>query len=245
MTAVEDADALEATLRAIGDPVRAANERRYLKSELEFIGVGVPAVRKAVRAYLGAHRDLGRPEVIALVEALWRTPVHERRVMAIELLNTRARLLDAADLEVVERLLRDSYTWAYVDGLATGVVGDLVVRYPELNATLDRWATDADFWIRRSSMLALLRPISRGGGDFERFARYADAMLEEREFFIRKAIGWVLRETSKRRPEVVAAWVAPRTARMSGVTIREAVKYLEPVQREALLSAYRERRAAV
>jgi len=63
---------------------------------------------------------------------------------------------------------------------------------------LDRCCDD-DFWLRRSAMLGLLRPLRAGGGDFERFARYADAMLEEKEFFVRKAIGWVLREVAKRR----------------------------------------------
>jgi 3-methyladenine DNA glycosylase AlkD len=62
----------------------------------------------------------------------------------------------------------------------------------------------------------------------ETFARYADGMLSEREFFIRKAIGWVLRETGKKRPELVAAWLAPRAHRASGLTVREAVKYLPP-----------------
>ena len=69
-------------------------------------------------------------------------------------------------------------------------------------------------------------------------------MLEEREFFIRKAIGWVLREASKQRPDEVAAWVAPRSHRASGVTMREAVKYLEPSMAERLMTAYRERRPA-
>jgi 3-methyladenine DNA glycosylase AlkD len=76
-------------------------------------------------------------------------------------------------------------------------------------------------------MLALLVPLRRGGGDFERFSRYADAMLEEREFFIRKAIGWVLRDTSKKRPAMIAEWLAPRMHRASGVTLREALKYLD------------------
>jgi len=87
-------------------------------------------------------------------------------------------------------------------------------------------------------------PLRRGGGDFERFARYADAMLDEHEFFIRKAIGWVLRETGKRRPDLVADWLAPRIPRASGVTVREAVKPLPPARREELLAAYRARRAA-
>jgi hypothetical protein len=69
---------------------------------------------------------------------------------------------------------------ALVDGLSASVVGGLLQRYPELAETLDRWSTDEDFWIRRSALLALLLPLRRGQGDFARFGRYADAMLEER-----------------------------------------------------------------
>jgi 3-methyladenine DNA glycosylase AlkD len=69
-------------------------------------------------------------------------------------------------------------------------------------------------------------------------------MLEEREFFIRKAIGWVLREAGKRQPDAVAAWLAPRTHRASGVTMREAVKYLPPAVAGELMAAYRDRRPA-
>jgi 3-methyladenine DNA glycosylase AlkD len=129
-----------------------------------------------------------------------------------------------------------SRTWALVDGLASSVVGPLVERQPELAATLDRWAADEDIWVRRSALLALLLPLRRGEGDFERFSRYADAMLAEREFFIRKAIGWVLRETSKKSPELVYDWIRDRAARASGVTIREAVKYISEEQREDVLA---------
>jgi 3-methyladenine DNA glycosylase AlkD len=80
--------------------------------------------------------------------------------------------------------------------------------------------------------------------DPDRFLGRAEPMLDEREFFIRKAIGWVLRELGKRRPETVAAWLAPRTQRASGVTMREAVKYLPPDDRDRLTRAYRERRPA-
>jgi 3-methyladenine DNA glycosylase AlkD len=69
-------------------------------------------------------------------------------------------------------------------------------------------------------------------------------MLDEKEFFIRKAIGWVLREAGRRRPDEVAAWLGPRTHRASGVTMREAVKRLAPADAERLMTAYRERRPA-
>jgi 3-methyladenine DNA glycosylase AlkD len=156
---------------------------------------------------------------------------------AVELLDLGVELLRPEDLRLVERLLRDSRTWALVDGLAASVAGPLVERNPELGAILDRWAVDDDVWLRRSSLLALLLPLRRGAGEFDRFSRYADVMLDEREFFIRKAIGGVLRETGRKRPDLVYAWLEPRASRASGITVREAVKYLSPEQRGAILSA--------
>ena len=142
-----------------------------------------------------------------------------------------------ADLPMLERFLRESGTWALVDEIAPRLVGTLQVEHPQLGVVLDRWAVDDDFWMRRAAMLALLLPLREGGGDFDRFARYADAQLEDREFFIRKAIGWILRDTAKRRPELVYDWLLPRAARASGVTIREAVKPLSDEQRSAILAA--------
>jgi 3-methyladenine DNA glycosylase AlkD len=228
-----------AALRAAGDPQRAVQEKRYLKSELTHFGASVPAIRRVVTGFARRHPEPTRPELVALVEGLWAETVHERRMAAVELLDVYGSLLEPADLPLVERLIRESRTWALVDGLAATVAGGLVERFPELAGTLDRWATDDDFWIRRSALLAHLEPLRRGEGDFPRFARYADGMLEEREFFIRKAIGWVLREASKKRPDLVARWLRPRAARASGVTVREAVKHLPDEEREAIFAARR------
>ena len=159
-------------------------------------------------------------------------------MVAILLLEAFQPLLRPTDLRLLERLIRQSRTWAFVDELAVAIVGPLVERSPAVLRVIDRWAEDEDFWLRRSAMLALLRPLRRGDGDFRRFARYADRMLEEREFFIRKSIGWILREAGKPRPEMVYAWLLPRATRASGVTVREAVKYLSSAQRAAVLAAY-------
>ncbi len=104
---------------------------------------------------------------------------------------------------------------------------------------LDRWAGDEDFWIRRTALLALVVALRRGEGDFERISIYADAMLDDQEFFVWKAIGWVLRETAKKRPNLVYTWLLPRAARASGVTIRAAIKPLPEQQRMAVLAARR------
>ena len=228
-----------ASLRAAGDPNRAIEVKRYLKSDLEFLGMSMSTLRAIVTGSLRDRPGLTRRDLIALARALWREPVFERRIAAVEILDARKALLEPSDVAVIETFIRHSQTWALVDPLAVNVCGDLVERFPELEAVLDGWAVDDDFWIRRSALLALLIPLRRGEGDFERFGRYAEAMLEEREFFIRKAIGWVLRETSKKRADLVYRWLKPRASRASGVTMREAVKYLPPKQRNEILAAYK------
>jgi len=219
-----------------GSPARAAAEKAYLKSQLDHLGVGVPKVRAIVRAAVKARPELGRDELVAAVQVLWRHRLHEARLAAVELLCDHVELLGAADLALVETMIRGANTWAFVDPLATVVAGGLVEQFPALTRSLDRWSRDDDFWIRRAAMLALLVPMRRGAGDFARFARYADAMLDEKEFFIRKAIGWVLREVARKRPALVFDWLAPRAPRASGVTMREAVKYLSAAQRAKLVS---------
>ncbi len=236
MDARAAAQELERRLGAVARAERAEQERRYLKSSLHHLGVSVPAIRRTALGFLGEH-ELDRSELLALARALWEEPVHERRMAAVEILAERANLLRPDDLPFVEELLRESRTWALADPLAIQVAGSLVDRWPELGSTLDRWAGDEDFWVRRSAMLALLPGLRAGAGDLDRFLGYANSMLEEREFFIRKAIGWVLRETGKRRPGVVVRWLGPRAGRASGVTLREAVKHLSEGQRERILRA--------
>ena len=232
------AAAIDLELRRCRNPARAPFEKAYLKSDLEFLGVGLPEMRRIVRAVKQQDGELNRHELLALVRALWKTPLFERRMMVVLLLEAFQPLLQRADISMLERLIRQSKTWAFVDELAIAITGPLVERDPALLRVLDRWATDPDFWVRRSAMLALLRPLRRGRGDFLRFSRYADRMLEDREFFIRKSIGWVLRETGKPQPDMVFAWLLPRASRASGITVREAVKYLSPAQRAEVLAAY-------
>jgi 3-methyladenine DNA glycosylase AlkD len=229
--------AIRRALEPHRDAVRAVQEKRYLKSGLDFLGVGTPVLRNTVKDVLRTNTDLGRTELLETVHALWTLGVHELRAAAVLLLEARVSVLEVRDMAEIERLIRESASWAYVDALAVHVAGRLVTRLPELASTLDRWAIDSDFWFRRAAMLALLEPLRKGGGDFARFARYADAMLAEREFFIRKAIGWVLREVGKKRPGLVVGFLEPRLDRVSGLALREAIKHLPPAQRTALLSA--------
>jgi 3-methyladenine DNA glycosylase AlkD len=240
------ANTMESELRAAGTPERAVKEKAYLKSRLDFAGASLPAIRGCARQVRRDNPDLSGSDVLALADELWASSLHERRMVAVVLLELFAAQLVPADLDRLERLVRDSYTWALVDGLAADVAASITAAYPgdpTVDAVVRRWAGDDDLWVRRSALLAHLKTLGRRGSfeGWTRFCELADAMLDEREFFVRKAIGWVLREASKTHPDQVAGWLRPRTDRVSGVTIREAVRYLSETDRASLMAAYRAR----
>jgi 3-methyladenine DNA glycosylase AlkD len=226
---------LEADLRTHADAERADRERAYLKSDLAHLGVPVPIVRREVRALLRAEPVADARDLIARVEALWSRGVHDLRLAGAELAAAEEQRIDPSELDRLACWLREARTWALVDVLAPRVVGPMLGRHPEVDDVLTRWSRDEDAWLRRAALLAYLLPLRRGEAVFERFSAHADALLEDRSFWVRKALGWTLRERAKRRPDEVTAWLMPRRARASRLTLREATKRLPMEAREALL----------
>jgi 3-methyladenine DNA glycosylase AlkD len=231
---------ITADLEAVATPDRAEREKSYLKSDLIFLGASVPQIRRVATQVHRAHSALAHKHLRLLADALWGRRIHELRMAAVELLSLSIAQLTPADQRWLRGLIEESKTWALVDGLAISVVGALVDHYPaEMDPVIRAWAVDEGLWVRRTSLLAHLPGLRSGAGDFRRFGELADPLLDEKEFYIPKAIGWVLREAGKRRPDDVIAWLEPRVQRASGITVREAVKYLPEADRGRLLEARR------
>ena len=227
---------LIAQLRAQAKPERAAGEKQYLRSDLHFHGVSVPLCYAILRAWLKAHPALTPGEMGALAAALWASDWHEERTLAIFLFEERPKLLTLDHLPVIETMIREANTWAHIDEIAIHVVGVLLERHPDaMRAHLLHWAGDANFWVRRVPVLAQNGQFRKGGGDFALFEQIAAPMLDEgkawtkdERFFIRKAMGWALRELCKHHPAWVVDFVNRHGARMSGLTLREATRKLPP-----------------
>lgn len=213
---------------------RAVGEKAYLKSDLTFIGTMMPEIREAATEFARGHPDLTRTDLRRIVDELWATDVFELRSCGIALLSRRVKLLEERDLPWLIGLVRRSQTWAHVDWLAAEVVAPVVGESRTALRRLSMWARDDYFWVRRTALLAQLPQLRREGGDFALFARLASGMLEEREFFIRKAIGWVLREVSKKRPRLVFEFLRDHRNEVSALTLREGAKYLPAAQRRSL-----------
>jgi 3-methyladenine DNA glycosylase AlkD len=223
----------------LGDPRRAAGEKAYLKSALRFHGVTVPQVRRAAVGLVREHPHLTPAQLRTLCDQLFATDFHDLRSLAIGLLEKKVALLQARDLPWLVEVVRLTANWAHVDWLATKVVGPLVAALPAARRArqLGSWARDGHLWVRRTALLAQLDELRAGGGDFALFAALAGPMLEEKEFFIRKAIGWVLREVSHRRPALTFAFLQQHRPHLSGLTFREGSRRLPPAMQKALAVA--------
>ncbi len=213
-------DSLLDKAQAAGSLERSEHDKDYLKSDLKHFGMTVPDARKTAKWLLAEHPDL-RAEPWALVEACWDTGVYDlRSIMSFYL--ERATLGPEA-AEHLERLLARCHTWALVDQLAVQVVPRAKPDY----ATMSRWAHHDDFWLRRAALLADLKELRAGKGNPGRWANLAKPNLSHDEVFIAKAIGWVLREIGKYRPDWTAQFVEANKAEMSALSIREATRHLD------------------
>ena len=210
------------------DPERALQQQAYMKSPMPYLGITMPVLRKAAKSVFKSHpiNDAEGWHNTAL--AIWRKAEYrEERYAAIELvaLPRYRKWLTPDSLPMLEEFIVTGAWWDFVDHIATGFFGHLLAHHPEtLEPLLWRWATDENIWRRRTAILAQLKYKTRT--DEKLLFHALEASMDEQEFFLRKAIGWALREYSKSRPEVVIHYVEKHAQRLSNLSKREALKVL-------------------
>jgi 3-methyladenine DNA glycosylase AlkD len=215
--------AIRSELHASADPDRAAAAQAYMKSSTPSLGVRVPEVRKATKAIAAAHPFASAEDLRSTALALWREAGYrEERYAAIDLTGLRLVASDLGMLPVYEEIIRTGASWDYVDGVAHRICALLQSHRGELTPVLLRWSADPDFWIRRASITAQLGAKSRT--DTALLATVIEANMADKEFFIRKAIGWVLREYAKTEPGWVLEFVTRNGSSLSPLSRREALR---------------------
>lgn len=217
-------DRLSASLEEHRDPARAAEMTAYVRGQFSFFGIGAPAREMLIRA---AADGLGRPserDLSGLALACWRKRDRDYQYAACKMLRRHVAQLNPAFLDVAERLITSKSWWDTVDELASHVVGPLVKRHPELGATMDAWIASENIWVARTAILHQTR--NRGDTDERRLFAHCLRRASDTDFFIRKAIGWALREYAKTNPGAVERFVRKNGSRLSGLSKREALKHL-------------------
>jgi 3-methyladenine DNA glycosylase AlkD len=196
----------------------------YMKGIAAFLGVGTPARRQATRDWIRSFEP--GPDATALLSAagaLVTEPEREFAYVAIDLVSHHERRLPATGLADVRGLALHRPWWDTVDAWAQ-IIGRAGLRHPGWDAEVASWAADEQLWARR---IALVFQVGRRDAvDLDLLFAACTANLADRDFFMRKGIGWGLRDAARHHPDEVRAFVAAHRTQMSGLSIREATKHL-------------------
>jgi len=222
--AVEMLDRLTRVYGAAGDPKRAVQMAAYMRDQFPFLGIPAPFQRALARQVLAGLGRPGEADLRSVALGCWALPEREYQYFACDWLRRHVRVCSAGFIDVVARLITTKPWWDTVDTLAANVVGPLVAAHPGLASTMDGWAAGDELWLIRAAILHQLR--YRESTDADRLFRYCTGQADHPDFFVRKAIGWALREYAKTDPDAVRGYVRANRHRLSPLTVREAVKNL-------------------
>lgn len=213
-------------LERLADPAKAGPMAAYMKTSMPFLGVQATARRGLARAVKRAFPIADRADYEAAVTELWALPHREGKYMAIAVAQLAPAHVTPASLPLYERMIREGAWWDFVDEIAQHLVGAVVLAHPrQAWPVMDAWIDDPDMWIRRTAILCQNRHQQRT--DAQRLFRYCLARAGETEFFIRKAIGWALRQYSYTDADAVRDFLRRHGASLSGLSMREAGKALQ------------------
>ena len=216
---------IRAELRTRADPVRAVGARAYMKSAVPFLGVRVPAVRRLTRAAAKVHPPDDVIELRDCAAELWRAADYrEERYAATELTKLPIAVGRLELLGLLREMIVTGAWWDHVDAVAHGIAALLVAHRDHMTPLVLGWAHEQDCWLRRSSIICQLG--LRVRTDTALLSEVIMVNAADPEFFVRKAIGWALRDYARTDPDWVRAFVTDHADRLSPLARREAMKHL-------------------
>ena len=217
--------AVIASYRTAADADRAAAQRAYMRDQFPYLGIATPERRRLSRDVLKGGARPTTEDCAALALRCWELPEREFRYFAIDYLIANVKRCESSLLTTLRTLITTESWWDTIDPLATRVVGPLVAADPSLVATMDAWVRDENLWIARTAILHQLH--FKAATDEQRLFEYCALQAEHPDFFIRKAIGWALREYAYTAPDAVRAFLERESGRLSPLSVREAAKHLK------------------
>lgn len=218
-------DFVAARLAERADPDKAVGMAAYLKTDMPFYGVQKPGrlaiLREALERFPVGTRDEYRRSVLAL----WSRPHREEKYLAIGFARAHPQYVSLSSVPLYRKLIVEGAWWDFVDEVAIGLVGSVLRRQrhrttPKIRA----WSGDRNLWLRRTSIISQVG--HKAETDSLLLFEVCRARMHETEFFIRKAIGWALRDYARTDPDAVRDFALAYQEQMSGLSFREATKHL-------------------
>jgi 3-methyladenine DNA glycosylase AlkD len=218
-------DYVQAALGDRANPGKAAVMQAYMKTDMPFYGVQKPERVKILREVKSRFAPGSHPEYLDAAAALWELTHREEKYLAQGVAVAFPEHIVPGSLPLYRRFIVEGAWWDFVDETATHMIRELVLGYPgEIWPVVEGWVGDEDKWLRRTAILCQVGAKTRT--DSDRLFNFCVARAHESEFFIRKAIGWALRDYARTNPEAVARFVTDHRGELSPLSVREASKHI-------------------
>lgn len=204
------------------NPELAVQMSRYMKNEFPFFGIKSPERRAVSKIWMNEIQISTETDLFKIVMELWKLDKREFQYVACDLLKKYKNILTENALKQLKYFIYTKSWWDTVDVLASHPVGQIVLKFPACSQTMYSWIYNKNMWVRRTVILHQLSFKSQT--DEKRLFKYCEKCINEDEFFIRKAIGWALRQYSYTNMEAVVEFVRKNEERLSPLSKREALK---------------------
>lgn len=218
-------ESLSYALKKKGDPRLALGMSRYMKGRFEYFGVKSPDRKAVFKLYKSQFLNLIKQGFIEdILIRLWEYEEREMQYCALELMDVSKKYFKEDTLDLIERLILSKSWWDTVDMLAGKSAGFLFLKFPALKVSrLPHWINHADFWLNRSAIIHQLNYKEKT--DFEWMKKSIIPHIHSDEFFLRKAIGWALRQYSRTNPQAVVKFVQQHQD-LSNLSKKEALRLI-------------------
>lgn len=214
-------------LKQHSDATKAPQMQAYMKTDQLFYGVQSVLRKQIFRDAIRKYPISSRETWETLILELWNGTQREEMYQALEVAERYKIYHDESAWNLFEKLLRSATNWDTVDWLASNLIGKLVYKYRHFEKELWKWSKDDNFWVRRASLLSHLKHKEKT--NIKLLSQTILKLAHEKEFFIRKAIGWVLRQYSYTDPIWVSQFVERYENKLSGLSKREALKAINRI----------------
>jgi len=209
-------------LSKAADPLKAPQMQAYIKTDQPFYGVQSTARKTILRKALKKYPITNKKEWEQIILEFWNGKYHEEMYIALSIADRFKKYRDEDSWELFEKLLRSATNWDTVDGIAPNLLGDLVKEHRYFEKKIWEWTDDENFWVRRATILVHLK--HKEDTNVELLAKTILKLAHEKEFFIRKAIGWALRQYSYTDADWVKQFISDNEEKLSGLSKREGLK---------------------
>lgn len=228
---------LYARLQPLGDPSGAAFMKNYMKSQLDFLAIKVPVLRQVAREGFSFYSQSSE-EILAIWNAIWfNSPCFEVMSMPLYYYERQGKNISPAIWPTLSTWSGRVENWAHSDDLASIYSGLLAKNFEEVYSVLQQWNNAENQWLRRLSMVSLIRPLREKVVflPLDKALPMLENCLDDERPYVQKAIGWVLREANYVYHAEISAFIEQHVADLRGIAFGAATERFSKAERSALL----------